>query len=451
MIAVARRAAHEILLAVDAGRADLATALADGRDRLSDPRDRALATEIATGVLRWRNALDFQIAAMTWREPAALDVEVLAVLRAGLYQLQHATRIPASAVVNDAVEIIKRGRTRSASGLVNAILRRAGREGAPPLPPRPDTMNGVDMREQMLTYLSVTHSHPRWLVDRWLDAHGAEAVEAWVRFNNVPASVTIWPAPVSGQAGVDVVSTSKGDSTRRVPGGKVLTSGKDAMAPLREGLVYAQDEASAAVGRVAAAVAHGVVLDACASPGGKSLVMLSHAPLAARLLAADMRARRVALLAATLRRLAGRPVPVIRLDAAALPFAASVDTLLIDAPCSGLGTLRREPDLRWRRTADDLPGFVALQRRMLEAGLEAVAAGGRVVYATCSSEPEENEHLVEDVLARRREWRRLNLETAGLPDAMRPMLQPDGTLRSWPHVHGLDAFFAAALVRSAGG
>jgi len=460
MIAPARRAATEVLAAVDAGRWDLATALAQVHPTLPDARDRALLTELATGVQRWQLALDFVIHALTKRQPADLDPDVRATMRLGLYQLQHATRIPPSAVVNDAVEIVKRGPTRSAAGMVNAVLRRVVREGAPPLPGPPRVADHhPEWRSQALAWLAITHSHPAWLVERWLDRVGLDGAEAWVRYDNVPAEVTVWPmpgrsdphdgsappgvgAPPSGLPDID------GTATRFVPGGWVLATGRDALPLIKEGVVYAQDEASAAVGVIAGTVGRGVVLDGCASPGGKSLAMRPCLPADARLLANDVRARRVALLAATLARVPGRPIPIVRSDARHLPFHGTIDTLLVDAPCSGLGTLRREPDVRWRRSAADLPALAAMQRALIDEALHALAPDGRLIYATCSSEPEENEALVAEVLVARPDLQRLDLRLHPLPTTMAPLLTEEGALRTWPHVHGLDAFFAVVLQKS---
>ena len=447
MIAPARRAATEVLAAVDAGRWDLATALAQAHPTLQDARDRALLTELATGVQRWKLALDFAIHALTKRQPADLDPDVRATLRLGLYQLQHATRIPASAVVNDAVEIVKRGPTRSASGMVNAVLRRVVREGSPllPEPPRvPDS--DPQWRAQALAWLAITHSHPAWLVERWLDRFGLEATEAWVRYDNTPANVTVWPLVASANA-PSALADLEGVDTRFVPGGRVLSSGREALPLIADGVAYAQDEASAAVGVVAGSVGRGRVLDACASPGGKSLAMRPYLPDGARLVANDVRARRVALLASTMARIPGDRVAIVRSDARHLPFDRSIDTLLIDAPCSGLGVLRREPDVRWRRTAADLAAMATLQRSLIEEGLRALAPGGRLIYATCSSEPEENEDLVADLLDSDVGLARADLRQAGLPQSMTPLLTDDGALRTWPHAHGLDAFYAVVVVR----
>ncbi len=433
-------------MAVDAGRWDLATALSQVHPTLADARDRALLTELATGVQRWRLALDFAIHALTNRQPADLDSEVRTALRLGLYQLQHANRIPASAVVNDAVEMVKRGRTRSASGMVNAVLRRVVREGPPLLPEAPRVaIDDPRWREQAIAHLAITHSHPRWLVERWLDRFGYDATEAWVRYDNTPADVTVWPVATTADA-APAFEAIAGTPTRFVPGGWVLETGRDAMPLLAGNVAYAQDEASAAVGRVTAAVARGRVLDACASPGGKTIAMRPHLIEGSRVFANDLRARRVSLLAQSLARVPGRAVPVLRSDARQLPFAGTLDTLLIDAPCSGLGTLRREPDVRWRRTSADLPKLAHVQRELIDEGLRALAPGGRLVYATCSGEPEENESIVAQVLADRSDVARFDLRRAPFPASMAPLLTAEGTLRTWPHAHGLDAFYAAVLV-----
>lgn len=444
MISPARRAAYDVTRAVETGRLDLAAALAVIRDAVSDTRDRALATDIAVGTQRWRAQLDFLIAQASGRPLARLDAEVLDILRLSAYQLRYLTRVPASAVVNEAVELVRVARKRSAAGLVNAVLRKLA-TAAPALPSLPDVAEDHPAwRGQAVAYLSITMSHPAWLIERWLDRYGWDATADWVAFDNVSAPVTLWPAP-----GREVPVWPPYAPTTWVPGGAVLEDGQTALALLRAGQAFAQDEASAAVAAVTAAVAHAPALDACAAPGGKSLVLAATLPPDALLLAADVRARRVTTLTEMLQRLAGRPVPVLRLDARALPFAGTLGTVLVDAPCTGLGTLRRDPDLRWRRTPAHLADFVALQRAMLREAMTAVAPGGRVVYATCSSEPEENEHLVESVV-RESDWALVDLRQGRLPGRVPEAIAPQGWLRTLPHRHGLEAFFAAVLERPAG-
>lgn len=441
MIAPARQAAYEITRQVDAGDADLARALAERRDHLPSQRDRALATEIAVGTQRWRGQLDFLLAAAAGRPLMRLDAEVLSILRLSAYQLRHLARVPASAVVNDAVALTKAARKRSAAGLVNAVLRRVATAPAA-LPASPTAVPGSDdWRAQAIACLSITHSHPAWLVERWLDRHGWEAALAWVQFNNQPATVTLWPAAA---AAGQTLSWPESAPTHWVPGGRVLDGAADALPWLRGPLAFAQDEASAVVAAVAAAAVRSPVLDACAAPGGKTLALDVALPPSARLVAADLRPARVRTLQTMVEQAAGRPVPVIRADAAALPFAGGLGSVLLDAPCSGLGTLRRDPDLRWRRGPDDLERLAAAQHRMVVDAMRAVGRDGMVVYATCSSEPEENEALVAG-LAADTGWIVAPADALALPGRVASLVSAEGWVRTLPHRHQLDAFFVAVL------
>jgi 16S rRNA (cytosine967-C5)-methyltransferase len=409
MISPARRAAYEVVLAVDTGRQHLAAALAASRDGLSDVRDRALATDIAVGTQRWRGRIDHLIDQVSTRPTARLDPEVAAILRISAYQLFWLDRVPARAVVNDAVDLVREARKRSAAGMVNAVCRRlAGPR--PPLPPPPTAdASTAEWHTQALDYLSVTHSHPRWLVARWLERYGYTATTSWVTFNNTPAPITVWPAADGAAMRLEGLA---GTPTAWVPGGLVLDAAQERGDALRSGGLYAQDEASAAVAALAAAVTTSPFLDACASPGGKTLALAATLPDAVQMVAADLRPARVALLSSTLGRLAGRAVPVVRADARVMPFHASIGTVLLDAPCTGLGTIRRDPDVKWRRTEADLTRYSQVQREMIDAALLAVRPGGTVVYATCSSEPEENEDLVRFGVAEGR-WAVVHLDSAG--------------------------------------
>lgn len=444
MISPPRRTAYEVTLRVDTGRSDLSRALADLRDALDTPRDRALATDIATGTQRWRGQLDYLLTAASSRPLSRLDPEVLAILRLSAYQLRHLTRVPASAVVNDAVALTKAARKRSAAGLVNAVLRKVATTPAIlPGPPTAD-QSSPEWREQAIACLGITHSHPVWLVERWLDRYGWDDALAWVSYNNSTPPVTLWRSP-----GVDAAAEPAWPSHRAtswVPGGRVLDEAADAMALLRQGTAFAQDEASAVVAAVTAAALDGraPVLDACAAPGGKTLALDAALPPLARIVAADLRPARVQTLRDILRRAGGRPVPVLRADAEALPFSGSLGGVLLDAPCSGLGTLRRDPDVRWRRQPDDLPRLAARQRAMLIETMQAVGPDGRVAYATCSSEPEENEHLIAEVTSATG-WRVLSATALPLPGRVPELVTPEGWVRTLSHRHHLDSFFVAIL------
>lgn len=443
MIAPARVAAYNILCKVSAGRADLPAAIAGERPSLADSRDRALAAEITTGVQRQRAALDHLIKHFAKREIDRLDPEIVEILRLSLYQLLHLTRVPAPAVVDDAVDLAGRAGKRSAAGFVNAVLRSATRTRRNlPLPPKPSDPRDA---HAALDYLSVTLSHPRWLVARWYERFGFDATERWLLFNNTAAPLTLR---------ANRLLTTRDDLKRHLAAEGIDTAparfAPDALT-VESGNAgdsvwfVVQDEASQLVALLAGAAPGRWVLDACAAPGGKATAIAAGLLPDGRLVACDLRARRVDLLRRTVQASGAANILVVRADLLApLPFSSSFDCVIVDAPCSGLGVLRRDPDIRWRRAEEELAPLAAAQLQMLQHAATAVAPGGRLVYATCSSEPEENELVVETFL-------RGTDEFVGV-DARRahPLLPGDvvdarGYLQTSPHLHGLDGFFGAVL------
>jgi 16S rRNA (cytosine967-C5)-methyltransferase len=448
MTAPARTAALHALVAVTADRADLPAALAASRAKLADERDRSLTAAIVTGTLRWQRALDHLIEHFAKRPLAKLDPSVLAILRLSLYQLLHLDRVPAAAVVDDAVNLTRMVKKTSAAGFVNAILRSTLRQQHRlPLPPRPE--NPTD-RDAALAYLGITHSHPEWLVARWLDRYGFDAVEAWVRFNNdtPPLTLRANTLRVQREQLQHVLATTDVETapTRYAPDGLTVTAGN----PLRTGddeSFVVQDEASQLVSLTVDAQPGEHVLDLCASPGGKTVAMAASMRDTGTLVACDVRLGRVALLRDTVSRSGARHAHIVHVPARGpLPFGASFDRVLVDAPCSGLGTIRRDPDIRWRRSADDLPRLAAQQVELLTRAAATVRPGGRLVYATCSSEPEENEQVVSAFL-QQAPFDALDLRPGH--DNLRSVIDDSGVLRTLPFAHGLEAFFAAAMVRRA--
>jgi 16S rRNA (cytosine967-C5)-methyltransferase len=452
-MAPARRVAVDVLRRVNDGRSDLPAALAEARQRLTDDRDRALLVELATGTLRWQGAIDHVVVEFAKRPIERLDPEVLQILRVSIYQLLHLDRVPAAAVVNDAVALARAFRKSSAAGFVNAVLRHVSRSRTRlPLPPPPADPH--DDRAGALTYLSVTLSHPAWLVERWLDRVGFAAAERWAQFDNRPAPLTLRAQTLRASVG-DLQERLASDGvlthrTRYAPEGLIVDSGNPVGSKLaEEGLFVVQDEASQLVSLMSLAVPGERVLDACASPGGKTLAMAAAVAPSGQVIAADARPRRMALLRQTLET-AGVAAPLVQLDrAAGAPFGSVIDVVFVDAPCSGLGTIRRDPEIRWRRQPDDLPVFAARQRQMLARAGAAVKPGGRLVYATCSSEPEENDEVVDSFLESHPEFRVVPSGTVAgrLPPAAASLLDPDGRLRTRPWRDELEAFFAAAMVR----
>jgi len=450
MIGPARVAAYDILCAVSAGRADLPTAIAFTRGGLHDERDRALASEIAAGVQRWRAALDHLIVHFSKRTIARLDPEIVDILRLSAYQLLYLTRVPAAAVVDDAVNLTRRAGKTSASGFVNAVLRAISRaRHALPLPPRP--VDPAD-RDSVLAYFSITLSHPRWLVERWHDRFGFEATERWLQFDNAPAPLTLranrlrtTPDALASRLAADGIKVSPGAFA---PDALIVHEGF----PLRgsglaDGLFVVQDEASQLVALLAGASAQRM-LDACASPGGKTTAIAAAMEGRGLIVACDVRDRRIDLLRRTVAASGAPNIRIVQADLLRpLPFERGFDGVLVDAPCSGLGTLRRDPDIRWRRHARDLSTLAEAQQTMLRHAAEVVAPGGRLVYATCSSEPEENEAVAAAFLRDVPAFEEVDARSVapGVPSAV---VDRAGHLRTLPHEHGLEAFFGAVFRRA---
>ena len=459
----ARGVAYRVLRAVNAGRADLPSALERGRGALADDRDRGLAAEIAIGTLRWRGALDHLIEHYSGRPLARLDPEIADILRMGAYQLLHLGRVPAAVAVDEAVILARQSRKRSAAGLVNAVLRAIARDrDRPPLPPRPSVPGEQDGQpsgaldaEAALDYLSITLSHPRWLAKRWLKRLGFAGAEAWALFSNTPAPLTLRAntlmtradALAAELAGLGVAVRR----TERAPEGLVVTSGNVFRTGLAgSGRFLIQDEGSQLVTLMVGARPGATVLDGCASPGGKTVGLAGEMGNRGLLVAGDTRPRRLDLLRRTLTSSGATCARIVRLDLRdRAPFGAVFDRVLVDAPCSGLGTIRRDPEIRWRRREDDLARFAGDQRKMLASAAEAVAPGGWLVYATCSSEPEENEEVVGQFLTGHAEFAAVSPREASgvLSPCLHGVLGDDLYLRTEPGRHGLEAFFAAALRR----
>ena len=461
MIAPARLAAYQTLIAVSTLRRDLPSALADARARLNDPRDRSLTTEIATGTLRWRGQLDHLIEHFTHRSLSRLDQEIVEILRLSLYQILFLDRIPTSAAVNAAVELSRTLGKASAAGFVNGVLRAVSRNRhALPLPPRP-AAGRIDDAEtadkSALDYLSATLSHPRWLAARWLTRYGLAGAEAWERFNNAAPPLTLHVNTLKTSVGELVEALARYnvgvEPARFAPDALVVSAGNPLATPLAEsGVFIIQDEASQLVARLTGVRSGEHVFDACAAPGGKTLVMCSMMGDRGLLVANDARPKRLALLRRTIAMSGARSIRIVQSDVSrSSPFRNRFDCVLIDAPCSGLGTLRRDPEIRWRRVEPDLRRFAETQASLLAEAANLVRPGGRLLYATCSSEPEENDDVVAAFLDRQRMFALVHPRSLDpeLPEGLAAVLDERGCLRTSPSDHGLEAFFGAVLCRRA--
>ncbi len=429
----ARPLALSVLGALRRGHGTLADALATDEIEDLDPRERAFLHELVLGTLRRRGWLDHVVGALSSRPGRRPRPAVRDVLRLGVYQLLF-LRVPAHAAVSESVALARAVEPRgAATGFVNAVLRRLQKEGPPPAP---------DPAADPLAWLTSAGSLPRWLAERWLGRLGAEEAVAraralleapptFLRFNpRVPGA-----RELAREAGLVVAGTA-------LPGIWQATAGPVAELAGR-GLVYVQDLGSQMVARLA--VAPGTVLDACAAPGGKALLIADEIAPDGRVLAAEAAPRRLRTLAGIRARWGADNVLVVGADGLRPPFRGPFDVVLVDAPCSGLGTLARHPDIRWRLEPADLPRHARRQRALLEALGPLVRPGGRLVYATCSVEDEENEGVLRPFLDAHPELQPEELPPWAKPFAAGPFLKMS------PARDGGDAFFAARLGRARSG
>jgi 16S rRNA (cytosine967-C5)-methyltransferase len=419
------------------------------------PADAALATELTMGVLRWRRLLDFLLERCLKKPVERLDLPVALALRLGTYQLRFLERIPARAAVHESVELVKLARKASAASLVNAVLRRIAAEAGsaaeklvpPDLPPA--------------ERLGILHSHPAWMVERWLFRLGEAAVAALLHADNLAPRLSC--AVHHAQRRDEIIRELEQSGLRIEPGRLLKTafaaSGGSPVrtAAFRAGKISIQDEASQAVPLLLDVHPGDRILDLCAAPGGKTPTLIRAAGDKGIVVAADRHTHRLRAMQAQFARLGLAGVHPVELDAAQpLPFRAEFHRILLDAPCSGTGTLARHPEIRWRFRPEQLAEFHALQSRMLRNALAHLATGGRLVYSTCSIEPEENENVVAEVLQHDSSIRRVPAGVAARAlerhlahgvDAS-ALFAIDGCFRTFPPVHQTDGFFAALLEKS---
>lgn len=422
-ITPARLAAFNILKQIETG-AFSSILLAAEEPRLQ-AADRALCHELVLGVLRWQLRLDKILEHFSSRSVESLDLAVRIALRLGLYQLCYLTRIPASAAVNESVSLVRAARLSSATSFVNAVLRRATRETE--YDPAAETSDSIER-------IAIQTSHPVWLIDRWATAFGLDQAESFAQANNMmpPTAFRTVANRVNQSAIVSKLRAAEATlESSKIVDGAWRVSGASSL--LRElsaaGEIYLQDEASQLVAHEMEVKSGERVLDLCAAPGGKTTLMADRSGDRAMIVAADRSATRMATVVNTMRQHELQSIKPVFLDAVdQLPFAASsFDKVLVDAPCSGTGTLRRNPEIRWRLTPVDIVTLAQQQKQILRRAIEVVKPGGRLVYSTCSVELEENEEVIDEVLASDERFQLLK------------------TIRTWPQREGCDGFFISVF------
>ncbi|MFZ0734460.1 MAG: 16S rRNA (cytosine(967)-C(5))-methyltransferase RsmB [Candidatus Sulfotelmatobacter sp.] len=446
-VSPARAAAFDILLRVEREYSYASELLHSAAyQRLSVP-DHALATELVMGVLRWRSRLDDEIAKASSMPLSKLDLEVLISLRLAAYQFGWLDRVPKHAALNESVELVKRARKRSATGFVNAVLRKlAASKTAAPIP------KNEDSSAESLARLS---AHPAWIVERWVKEYGIAVAKQICEYDQlVPATVIRMRTPAAERnlqdEGVNLAPGALMSSAHRVLAGDITKT-----ICFRAHSVVIQDEASQLV---AALVGNGErILDCCAAPGGKTLAIADRNP-SASIVAAEVHPHRARLMRQLMRTPATaiHPIHVLAADARSLPVRPQFDRILSDVPCSGTGTIARNPEIKWRLKPDDLAELHTRQAAILRSALSHLTSGGRLVYSTCSLENEENENVVDEILSDNSairvvdcgpELERLKAEGELVRQDLDSLVRGP-YLRTIPGVHPCDGFFAAILERS---
>jgi len=440
-VSSARAAAFDILMSVEREDAFASELLHARRFAQLSPADHGLLTELVMGVLRWRSRLDGAIGSVSSQPIEKLDAEVLNALRLGAYQLGWLERVPDRAAIHESVELVKTARKRSASGFANAVLRKLAADRGWRERKQEDSASVDSLAEQF--------AHPAWLVERWSVQFGSEHARKICEYDQQPPVTAIRlrdpeAEPELRDAGIQLAPGALLSNARRVLSGDITHTGV-----FRAQRIAIQDEASQLV---AALLGSGDrLLDCCAAPGSKTSAFADRNPRAT-VVAADVHPHRARLL----RRLLGAAhVHVIAADARSLPVGIGFDRVLVDVPCSGTGTLARNPEIKWRLRPDDLADLHARQVEILSAALTHVTAGGRLLYSTCSLELEENENVVEEVLAGSSAFQLLDCsrELGRLADSgelvVRNLesLTSGRFLRTIPGVHSCDGFFAAIIER----
>lgn len=436
-ISPARKAAFNILLEVERGKAHSDDLLRGAAVSALAAVDRNLATALVLGVLRWQLQLDQQIQTHLSRPNAKLDAEVRITLRLAAFQILHMDRIPARAAIDESVELTKQAGHRFAAGMVNAVLRK---------------LAGAAIKAAE----SEIGAYPAWMTERWTRSFGDEAACAICRYGQAQPALTIRMVDRAAEAelahaGVQLEPAELLTAARIVLSGDVTTS-----AALCEGRIRIQDEGSQLIAEIAGQGS--TILDCCAAPGGKTLVLAERNP-AAEIVACEFSAARCVALRERLEPLGAR-VEVRHRDASELMDLQACDLVLADVPCSGTGTLGRNPEIRHRLRPDDFPRQAERQRAILQAAIRAARPGGRIVYSTCSLEPEENEQVIAAVLAEQAEVRIAPIaeRIAAMRDAgvltgtgsekLASAITAEGYLRLLPGVFSTDGFFVALLEKS---
>ncbi|MFB3896466.1 MAG: 16S rRNA (cytosine(967)-C(5))-methyltransferase RsmB [bacterium] len=444
----ARKVAYQALLRIELDKAYPGLVL----DRLLSKtelsnKDKRLVTELVYGTVRRQGTLDWIIAQFAKKQTKSISIKLKLVLRLGIYQLIYLTKIPAFAATHEMVKLAKQSGLSRYAGFVNAILRRVGEYR--------DQIKYPEKSEGLVEYLAVRYSHPKWIVQLILNRFGEKDTEQLLDLNNQPASVVLRVSRL--KSSVDAVEHILLDKKIQVtrsefaPEGIVINQSEGSVRELpgyQEGWFTVQDTASMLVSHLVNPQPGQTVIDLCAAPGGKATHLAELMQNQGKLIAIDQHPGKANLISQTATRLGISNIQVLVSDGTKIAEQISepVDAVLLDAPCSGLGVLRRKVDLRWRKKLEAIAELVKLQQQLLESAYRILKPGGILVYSTCTLTEEEDEQQITRFLASHPD---MQLEHAVdyLPDSAKSMATESGYYFALPQKHGTDGIFAARMVK----
>lgn len=450
MVAIARRISLSVLNELDRSKVTLDSLLAGAFTQQPGlaRRDRALATELVYGVLRWRGRLDWIIGKLSDRPFRKINPRIRNVLRLGIYQILFLSRVPISAAVNDSVELAKEKSPHWVVPFVNAVLRSAGRQA--------DKVALPAVQDDPVNALAIRESHPRWMIERWIHRMGIGQTQALCRANNRIPGITIRANSLRISRD-DLLRAlqpyvRKIKSARFAPQGLVLkglTQPITAIPAFQQGWFQVQDEAAQLIAYLVDPRPGEMILDACAGLGGKTGHLVQLMKDSGRVVAVDRQPHKLSELAVSMARLGLHRVETCQLDlmqSLSDSFVGAFDRVLLDAPCSGLGVIRRNPDAKWRKTVADLDRLPVQQGVLLDVAASMVRPEGTLVYCVCSLEPEEGRAVIEGFLKRHGDFV-IQDASDGLSEVIRGFVDDAGFFTTFPQKHDMDGFFAVRLKR----
>lgn len=430
MISPARQISYSLLRQIERDRIFSDDALHSDIMKTVDARDRHLITEIVYGTLRWQSRLDYVLAEASSRSWPDVEIEARLLLRMSLYQMWHMDRIPDHALVNDSVELAKKCLKHGIDRYLNGILRHLTRS-------RPWKATGYIQNAPKWIQVSL----PRWLWKRWEKRYGRNAAEEYAVSLNTPPRKTL---RLSGNIDFDRLPFSTMPSDL-VPGASIQDTGPAGNSLGHPGTIAYQDEASQLIPHLLGNIRGWTVWDACAAPGGKTAILCDGIGESGKVVASDKSKKRICRVVDSLKCYSRARYGIIVADAGLpAPFRKLFDAVIVDAPCSGLGTLRRNPEIKWRFRNSDFLFLRKNQLRILHSASENVRSGGKLLYSTCSTEPEENEQVVERFLAEHSDF---HIEKPVFPAGIQAWTDRDAMVRTFPGIRLWDGFFAALMVR----